>query len=60
MIDPNWNEFEKAMFLYNALVVDMTYVYESEKTKSLETFNWNIIWEFSLCRLCSCLQRNVR
>lgn len=37
MIDPNWNEFEKAMFLYNALVVDMTYVNESEKTKSLET-----------------------
>lgn len=60
MIDPNWNEFEKAMFLYNALVVDMTYVYESEKTKSLETFKWNIIWEFSLYRLCSCLQRNVR
>lgn len=37
MIDPNWNEFEKAMFLYNALVVDMTYVNESKKTKSLET-----------------------
>lgn len=44
MIDPNWNEFEKAMFLYNALVVDMTYVYELEKTKYLETFKWNIIW----------------
>lgn len=25
LIDPNWNEFEKAMFLYNALVVDMEY-----------------------------------
>ena len=25
MIDPNWNEYEKAMFLYNALVVDMEY-----------------------------------
>ena len=24
-IDPNWNELEKAMFLYNSLVVDMEY-----------------------------------
>lgn len=25
LVDPSWNEFEKAMFLYNALVVDMDY-----------------------------------
>lgn len=25
LMDPNWNDFEKAMFLYNALVVDMEY-----------------------------------
>ena len=25
LINPDWNDFEKAMFLYNALVVDMEY-----------------------------------
>ena len=31
LIEPNWNEFEKAMFLYNALVVDMEYAENYEK-----------------------------
>lgn len=31
LIDKNWNEFEKAMFLYNALVVDMEYDKDYEK-----------------------------
>ena len=34
LIDPNWNEFEKAMFLYNALVVDMEYAEDYEKIQS--------------------------
>ena len=34
LIDPNWNEFEKAMFLYNALVVDMEYAEDYEKIRS--------------------------
>ena len=37
MIDPNWNEFEKAMFLYNALVVDMEYAENYEKIQSAGT-----------------------
>lgn len=37
MIDPNWNEFEKAMFLYNALVVDMDYDEDYEKIQSAGT-----------------------
>lgn len=34
LIEPNWNEFEKAMFLYNALVVDMEYAEDYEKIQS--------------------------
>lgn len=34
MMDPNWNEFEKAMFLYNALVVDMEYAADYENIQS--------------------------
>lgn len=34
LIDPNWNKFEKAMFLYNALVVDMEYAEDYEKIQS--------------------------
>ena len=34
MIDPNWNEFEKAMFLYNALCVDMEYSEDYETIQS--------------------------
>lgn len=30
LINPSWNEFEKAMFMYNALVVDMDYDYDYE------------------------------
>ena len=30
LIDSDWNEFEKAMFLYNALVVDMEYAEDYE------------------------------
>ena len=37
LIDPNWNEFEKAMFLYNALVVDMDYAYGYENIQSVGT-----------------------
>ena len=37
LIDPNWNEFEKAMFLYNALVVDMEYAENYEKIQSVGT-----------------------
>ena len=37
LIDPNWNEFEKAMFLYNALVVDMEYAENYEKIQSAGT-----------------------
>lgn len=37
LIDPNWNEFEKAMFLYNALVVDMEYAYGYENIQSVGT-----------------------
>lgn len=37
MIDPNWNEFEKAMFLYNALVVDMEYAEDYENIQSKGT-----------------------
>lgn len=37
LIDPNWNEFEKAMFLYNALVVDMEYADEYENIQSPKT-----------------------
>lgn len=37
LIDPNWNEFEKAMFLYNALVVDMEYAEDYEKIQSAGT-----------------------
>lgn len=37
LIDPNWNEFEKAMFLYNALVVDMKYAEGYEKMQSKGT-----------------------
>lgn len=37
MIEPNWNEFEKAMFLYNALVVDMEYAQDYEKIQSAGT-----------------------
>jgi len=37
MIDPNWNEFEKAMFLYNALVVDMEYAENYENIQSSGT-----------------------
>lgn len=37
MIDPNWNEFEKAMFLYNALVVDMEYDEDYENIQSSGT-----------------------
>ncbi len=37
LIDPNWNEFEKAMFLYNALVVDMEYAKDYEKIQSKGT-----------------------
>lgn len=37
MIDPNWNEFEKAMFLYNALVVDMEYAEDYENIQSSGT-----------------------
>lgn len=33
-LDPNWNEYEKAMFLYNALVVDMDYAENYEKIQS--------------------------
>ena len=34
LIDSNWNEFEKAMFLYNALVVDMEYAENYETIQS--------------------------
>ncbi len=37
LLDPNWNEFEKAMFLYNALVVDMEYAEDYEKIQSFGT-----------------------
>ncbi len=37
LIDPNWNEFEKAMFLYNALVVDMEYAEGYENIQSAGT-----------------------
>jgi len=37
MINPDWNEFEKAMFLYNALVVDMEYAEDYEKIQSQGT-----------------------
>lgn len=37
LIDPNWNELEKAMFLYNALVVDMEYDYDYEKIGTPKT-----------------------
>lgn len=37
LIDPIWNEFEKAMFLYNALVVDMEYAENYEKIQSAGT-----------------------
>ena len=37
LIEPNWNEFEKAMFLYNALVVDMEYAEDYEKIQSAGT-----------------------
>lgn len=37
LIDSNWNEFEKAMFLYNALVVDMEYAENYEKIQSAGT-----------------------
>lgn len=37
LIDPNWNEFEKAMFLYNALVVDMEYAENYENIQSAGT-----------------------
>ena len=37
LIDPNWNEFEKAMFLYNALVVDMEYAEDYDKIQSAGT-----------------------
>ena len=37
MIDPNWNEFEKAMFLYNALVVDMEYAQDYDNIQSKGT-----------------------
>lgn len=37
LIDPNWNEFEKAMFLYDALVVDMEYAYGYENIQSVGT-----------------------
>lgn len=37
LMDPNWNEFEKAMFLYNALVVDMEYAENYENIQSAGT-----------------------
>ena len=37
LINPDWNEFEKAMFLYNALVVDMEYAENYEKIQSSGT-----------------------
>lgn len=37
MLNPDWNEFEKAMFLYNALVVDMEYSEDYEKIQSQGT-----------------------
>lgn len=37
LIDSNWNEFEKAMFLYNALVVDMEYAENYETIQSTGT-----------------------
>ena len=37
MINPDWNEFEKAMFLYNALVVDMDYQEYYENIQSSGT-----------------------
>lgn len=37
LINPNWNEFEKAMFLYNALVVDMEYAKDYENLQSKGT-----------------------
>ena len=37
LIDSNWNDFEKAMFLYNALVVDMEYAEDYEKIQSAGT-----------------------
>lgn len=37
LLNPNWNEFEKAMFLYNALVVDMEYAEDYEKIQSQGT-----------------------
>lgn len=36
-IKPEWNEFEKAMFLYNALVVDMEYEEDYENIQSKGT-----------------------
>ena len=36
-IDKNWNEFEKAMFLYSSLVEDMEYGEEYENIQSLGT-----------------------
>ena len=37
LIDSNWNEFEKAMLLYNALVVDMEYAENYENIQSAGT-----------------------
>lgn len=37
MLNPDWNDFEKAMFLYNALVVDMEYAEDYEKIQSAGT-----------------------
>ena len=37
LIDPSWNEFEKAMFLYNALVVDMEYADNYDNIESGNT-----------------------